>query len=121
MNMGQDKHIQMVGGNGRNQFRQYAGQNVRNQNWYNAVYNVKNQVEGNAIGNNGNQIRCYNYRGLGIQLQAKEFYLMAVVAVLDKIEKVNANCILMANLQQASTSDTQINKAPVYNSGGSAE
>ncbi|GKB05441.1 hypothetical protein Tco_0833636, partial [Tanacetum coccineum] len=33
---------------------------------------------------------------------------------LDEIEKVNANCILMANLQQASTSGTQTNKAPVY-------
>nr|GEY75328.1 Gag-Pol polyprotein [Tanacetum cinerariifolium] len=40
----------------------------------------------------------------GIQLQAKEFDLMAAAADLDEIEKVNANCILMANLQQASTS-----------------
>ncbi|GJW36035.1 gag-pol polyprotein, partial [Tanacetum coccineum] len=42
----------------------------------------------------------------GIQLQAKEFDLMAAAANLDKIEEVNANCILMANLQQASTSGT---------------
>nr|GFC79563.1 Gag-Pol polyprotein [Tanacetum cinerariifolium] len=40
----------------------------------------------------------------GIQLQAKEYDLMAAVANLDEIEEVNANCILMANLQQASTS-----------------
>nr|GFA17847.1 hypothetical protein [Tanacetum cinerariifolium] len=40
----------------------------------------------------------------GIQLQAEEFDLMAVAADLDEIEEVNANCILMANLQQASTS-----------------
>nr|GEZ17039.1 transposase (putative), gypsy type [Tanacetum cinerariifolium] len=40
----------------------------------------------------------------GIQLQAKEFDLMAVVADLDEIEEVIVNCILMANLQQASTS-----------------
>ncbi|GKB64866.1 hypothetical protein Tco_0921052 [Tanacetum coccineum] len=78
MNMGQDKQMQMVRGNGGNQFRQYAGQNIRNQNGYNTVQNVGNQVnsngngnvvaaraEVNAIGNNGNQIRCYNYRGLG--------------------------------------------------------
>nr|GEU68083.1 integrase, catalytic region, zinc finger, CCHC-type, peptidase aspartic, catalytic [Tanacetum cinerariifolium] len=57
----------------------------------------------------------------GIQLQAKEFDLMAVAADLDEIEEVNANCILMANLQQASTSGTQTNKAPVYDSDGSAE
>ncbi|GJW86748.1 retrovirus-related pol polyprotein from transposon TNT 1-94 [Tanacetum coccineum] len=56
-----------------------------------------------------------------IQLQAKEFDLMAVAGDLDKIKEVNANCILMANLQQASTSDTQTDKAPVYDSDGSAE
>nr|GFD39338.1 hypothetical protein [Tanacetum cinerariifolium] len=70
--------MQMVGGNGGNQFRQYAGQNARNLNGYNAVQNFGNQVaqnprvqndeiqnqngngnlvavraEGNAAGNNG--------------------------------------------------------------------
>nr|GEV56934.1 hypothetical protein [Tanacetum cinerariifolium] len=40
---------------------------------------------------------------------------------LDEIEEVNANCILMANLQQASTLGTQTDKAPVYDSDGSAE
>nr|GEV80422.1 hypothetical protein [Tanacetum cinerariifolium] len=57
----------------------------------------------------------------GIQLQAEEFYLMAATTDLDKIEEVNANCILMANLQQASTSDTQTDKALVYDPDGSAE
>nr|GEZ57533.1 hypothetical protein [Tanacetum cinerariifolium] len=57
----------------------------------------------------------------GIQLQAKEFDLMAATADLDEIEEVNANCILMANLQQASTSGTQTDKAPVYDSDRSAE
>nr|GEU33709.1 putative ribonuclease H-like domain-containing protein [Tanacetum cinerariifolium] len=118
MNMGQDRQVQMVGGNGGNQFRQYAGQNVGNLNGYNDVQNVGNQNpngngnlvvardEGNATGHNGNQIRCYNCRG---------------VADLDEIEEVNANCILMANLQQASTSGTQTDKAPVYDSDRSAE
>nr|GFB20040.1 hypothetical protein [Tanacetum cinerariifolium] len=41
----------------------------------------------------------------GIQLKAGEFDLMAAAADLDEIEEVNANYILMANLQQASTSD----------------
>nr|GEW96447.1 hypothetical protein [Tanacetum cinerariifolium] len=41
----------------------------------------------------------------GIQLQADEYDLMAAAADLDEIEEVNANCILMANLQQASSSD----------------
>ncbi|GJZ74174.1 retrovirus-related pol polyprotein from transposon TNT 1-94 [Tanacetum coccineum] len=179
MNLGQDNQMQMVGGNGGNQFRQYAGQNVGNQVVQNAVQNlgvqnVRNQngvivvpgianqnrngnvvaarVEGNANRNNGNQIRCYNCRGLGhlsrnctvrprrrdaaylqtklliaqkeeagIQLQAEEFDLMAAAADLDEIEEVNASSILMANLQQASTSSTQSNKAPVYDLDGSAE
>nr|GEU36251.1 hypothetical protein [Tanacetum cinerariifolium] len=180
MNMGQDIQMQMVGGNGGNQFRQYAGQNVGNLNGYNDVQNVRNQViqnavqnqriqnvgnqngqiavpgnanqnsngngnlvaaraEGNTTGHNGNQIRCYNCRGVGhfarnrtvrprrgdvaylhtqlviaqkeevgIQLQAEEFDLMAPAADLDEIKEVNANCILMANLQQASTSYTEL-------------
>nr|GFC69114.1 hypothetical protein [Tanacetum cinerariifolium] len=112
--------MQMIGGNGGNQFRQYAGQNAGNLNGYNAVQNVRNQnqigngnlvavrAEGNAAGHNGNQLTCYNYRGTqlliaqkeeaGIQLQAEEYDLMAAAADLDKIEEVNAYCILMANL-----------------------
>nr|GEX65908.1 hypothetical protein [Tanacetum cinerariifolium] len=57
----------------------------------------------------------------GIQLQAEEYDLMAAVADLEEIEEVNANCILMANLQQASTLGTQTDSAPVYDSDGSAE
>nr|GEX79861.1 hypothetical protein [Tanacetum cinerariifolium] len=57
----------------------------------------------------------------GIQLQAEEFYFMAAAGDLDEIEDVNANCILMANLQQASTSGTQHNRAPVYDTYSSSE
>ncbi|GKA70185.1 integrase, catalytic region, zinc finger, CCHC-type containing protein [Tanacetum coccineum] len=60
INLGQVNQMQMVGGNGWNQF---AGQNVGNQNGNGNV--VAARAEGNANGNNGNQIRCYNYRGLG--------------------------------------------------------
>nr|GFB09115.1 hypothetical protein [Tanacetum cinerariifolium] len=67
------------------------------------------RAEGNAAGHNGNQIR------------SEEYDLMATAADLDEIEEVNANCILMANLQQASSSGTQTDKAPVYDSDGSAE
>nr|GFD45028.1 hypothetical protein [Tanacetum cinerariifolium] len=42
-----------------------------------------------------------------IQLQAEEYDLMAAAADLDEVEEVNANCILMANLQQASSSETR--------------
>nr|GEZ10218.1 hypothetical protein [Tanacetum cinerariifolium] len=57
----------------------------------------------------------------GIQLQAEEFDFMAAAGDLDEIEEVNANCILMANLQHASTSGTQLDKAPLYDTDGSAE
>ncbi|GKD47246.1 hypothetical protein Tco_1271891 [Tanacetum coccineum] len=98
-------------------------QNVGNQNGLIVFLGIANQnpngngnvvvarAEGNANGNNE----------AGIQLQAEEFDLMAGAGDLDEIEEVNANCILMANLQQASTSSTQTDKAPVYDSDGSAE
>nr|GEZ42765.1 hypothetical protein [Tanacetum cinerariifolium] len=49
MNMGQDRQMQMVGGNGGNQFRQYAWQNAGNLDGYNDV--IGNQVIQNAIQN----------------------------------------------------------------------
>nr|GEY31540.1 hypothetical protein [Tanacetum cinerariifolium] len=39
-----------------------------------------------------------------MQMVEEEYDLIAAAADLDKIEELNANCILMANLQQASTS-----------------
>nr|GEZ67400.1 integrase, catalytic region, zinc finger, CCHC-type, peptidase aspartic, catalytic [Tanacetum cinerariifolium] len=57
----------------------------------------------------------------GIQLQAEEFDFMAATSDLDEIEEVNANCILMANLQQASTSGTQHERVLVYDTDSSAE
>nr|GEW55510.1 ribonuclease H-like domain-containing protein [Tanacetum cinerariifolium] len=109
MNMGQERQTQMVGGNA-------------NQNPNGNGNLVAARAEGNATGHNGNQIRCYNCIGeeARIQLQAEEFDLMAT-GDLDEIEEVNANCILMSNLQQASTSGTQTDKAPVYDLDGSAE
>ncbi|GJW86276.1 hypothetical protein Tco_0161616 [Tanacetum coccineum] len=105
--------------------------NVGNQNRYNAVQNVRNQngngnvvaarAEGNGNGDNGNQLLIAQKEEAGIQFQAEEFDLMAAAGDLNEIKEVNANCILMANLQQASTSGTQSDKAPVYDSDGSAE
>nr|GEY54569.1 hypothetical protein [Tanacetum cinerariifolium] len=128
MNMGQDRQMQMVGGNGENQFRQYVGQNVGNLNGYNAVQNVGNQnlngngnlvvarAGGNAAGHNGNQIRCYNYRGVGhyarnctVKPRRRDAaYLQTQLLIAQKEE-------------QASTSGTQFDKAPVYDSNRSAE
>nr|GEW05383.1 hypothetical protein [Tanacetum cinerariifolium] len=137
MNMGQDRQMQMVRGNDENQFRQYAGQNVGNLNGYNDVQNVRDQNpngNGNLVAARAEvrpmrrdaaylqtQLLIAQKEEAGIQLHAEEFDLMAAAADLDEIKKVNANCILMANLQQASTSSTQTDKAPVYDSDGSAE
>nr|GEW86927.1 integrase, catalytic region, zinc finger, CCHC-type, peptidase aspartic, catalytic [Tanacetum cinerariifolium] len=57
----------------------------------------------------------------GILLQAEEFDFIAALGDLEEIEEVNGNCILMANLQQASTLCTQTDKAPMYDSDGSAK
>ncbi|GJV66572.1 hypothetical protein Tco_1482081 [Tanacetum coccineum] len=116
MNIGQDRQMQTVGGNGGNQFRQYVGQNVGNQNGYNAVQNVGNQNPMEMT-----QLLIAQKEDAGIQLQAEEFDLMAAAADLDEIEEVNANYNLMTNLQKASTSGTQTDKAPVYDSYGLAE
>nr|GFC12472.1 hypothetical protein [Tanacetum cinerariifolium] len=68
INMGQDRQMQMIGGNGENQFRQYAGQTAGNLNGYNE--NVGNQVAQNPrIQNIGNQNGLIGVQGNGIQNQ----------------------------------------------------
>nr|GEV82819.1 hypothetical protein [Tanacetum cinerariifolium] len=150
MNMGQDREMQMVGvqnlriqnvvqGNG-NQNQIGNGNLIAARAKGNAVGHNGNQIRCyncrrvGAFARNctvrlrrrdaaylQTQLLIAQKEEAGIQLQAKEFDLMAAVADLDEIEEVNANCILMANLQQASTSGTQTNKAPVYDSDGLAE
>nr|GEV16240.1 hypothetical protein [Tanacetum cinerariifolium] len=136
MNMSQDRRIQNVGGNG-----------IANQSGTGNI--VAARVEGTGNGNQARCYNCrglgYIARNFtarpkrmdaaylqtqlliaqkeeaGIQLQAEEFDFMAAAGDLDEIEEVNANCIWMVNLQHASTSSTQLDKAPVYNTDGSAE
>nr|GFC68688.1 hypothetical protein [Tanacetum cinerariifolium] len=71
MNMGQGRQMQMVGGNGGNQFRQYAG----NLNGYNAVQNVRNQVAQNPrVQNVRNQNGPIGVQGNGNQNQIGNVY-----------------------------------------------
>ncbi|GJY49056.1 retrovirus-related pol polyprotein from transposon TNT 1-94 [Tanacetum coccineum] len=125
-----NRHMQMVGGNGGNQSRQYVGQNVRNQNGYNAVQNVRNHVVQNAV--QSGRLECWKSEwayccsggllyqnaewanedwvillGIAQSDQGEGMLLIFRLTDLDEIEEVNANCILIANLQQASTSDEQ--------------
>nr|GEW21418.1 hypothetical protein [Tanacetum cinerariifolium] len=97
MNMGQDRQIQMVGGNGGNQFRQYAGQNIGNPAGYNDV--IENQELHRQSKKNG----C----------------CLSSDTVIDCSEGRGRN--LAPSRRQASTSGTQIDSAPVYDSDGSAE
>nr|GFC43471.1 Gag-Pol polyprotein [Tanacetum cinerariifolium] len=83
--------------------------------------NTWNLAGYNDVIGNQTQLLIAQKEEAGIQLQAEEYNLMAAAADLDEIEEVNANCILMANLQQASTSGTQTDSAPVYDTDGSAE
>ncbi|GJS73466.1 hypothetical protein Tco_0706307 [Tanacetum coccineum] len=114
------KRLQNVGNQVvQNAVQNQGVQNVGNQNGIIVVPGITNQnpngngnvvaarAEGNVTGNNGNQ-RCYNCRGLG---------------------RLARNCtvrprrrqLLIFRLIQASTSGTQTDKAPVYDSDGSAE
>nr|GFD40825.1 hypothetical protein [Tanacetum cinerariifolium] len=77
MNMGQDRQMQMIGGNGRNQFRQYAG----NLNGYNAIQNVGNQVAQNPkVQNIGNHNGLIDVLGNGNQNQIGNGNFVAVRA-----------------------------------------
>ncbi|GKC90868.1 hypothetical protein Tco_1151517, partial [Tanacetum coccineum] len=132
MNMGQDRQMNQVV---QNAVQNLGVQNVGNKNGLIVVLGIANQntnqngngnvvparAECNGNGNNENQLLIAQKEDAGIQLQAKDFDLMAAEGDLDDIEEVNANCILMANLQQASTLGSQTDKASVYDLDGSAE
>nr|GFB08020.1 hypothetical protein [Tanacetum cinerariifolium] len=97
-----------VGGNGRNQFGQYGGQVAQNQQGYNSWQNGGIQgPRALELGIKPGATTAEDWEEARIQLQAEEFDFMAAAGDLDEIEEVNANCILMANLQQTSTSGTQ--------------
>nr|GFA20521.1 hypothetical protein [Tanacetum cinerariifolium] len=125
---------QRISSNPKNRQIAQPGQNAGNPSGYNDVIKNQNQIrngnlmaartEGNVVGDAAylqTQLLIAQKEEARIQLQAEEYDLMAVAADLDEIEEVNVNCILMANLQQASTSGTQTDNAPVYDTNRSAE
>nr|GEV39630.1 hypothetical protein [Tanacetum cinerariifolium] len=151
MNMSQDKQIHNIGGNGvqngGNQNGLVVVPGITNQNGTGNI--VAARAEGTGNGNQSRCYNCRGLGHIarnctaipkrrdatylqthlliaqkeeaGIKLQAKEFDFMVAAGDLDEIEEVNANCILMGNLQHASTSGTQLDKAPVYDTDGSTE
>nr|GFC18670.1 hypothetical protein [Tanacetum cinerariifolium] len=86
--------MQMIGGNSGNQFRQYAWQNAGNLNGYNAIQNVRNQAK-------------------------KKGCCLSSDTVVDCSEGRGRN--LTSSRRQASSSGTQTDSAPVYDTDGSAE
>nr|GEV74053.1 hypothetical protein [Tanacetum cinerariifolium] len=114
-----------AGHNVRNQNRYNTVQNVNNQVVQNAVQNLDIQNVRNHNGliivsrianqnvnpnENGNVVVARtegnsNGNNTWIQLKAEEFDLLPATCDLDEIKKVNKNYFLMANLQQASTSE----------------
>nr|GFC96334.1 hypothetical protein [Tanacetum cinerariifolium] len=93
-NMGQDRQMQMIGGNGGNQFRQYTGQNAGNLNGYNVVQNT--------------QLLIAQKEEAGIQLQAKEYDLMVAAADLDEIEEYTELLEPIPKPQQVSQNDNNV-------------
>ncbi|GKB15388.1 hypothetical protein Tco_0849311 [Tanacetum coccineum] len=66
-------------------------------------------------------VRIAQEEEAGIQSTQVECEFMAAADAYEETKKAYANCTLENNLQQASTSGTQSDKAPVYDSDGSAE
>ncbi|GJX35454.1 hypothetical protein Tco_0247011 [Tanacetum coccineum] len=87
---------------------------------YGNVNVVTTPAEGNGNGIN-QQLSISQEEEAGIQSTQEESNFMATAGACEEIEKSNANCTVENNLQQASTSGTQTDKALVYDSDGSAE
>ncbi|GJT15286.1 retrovirus-related pol polyprotein from transposon TNT 1-94 [Tanacetum coccineum] len=113
-----------------NQMGLYLFWGLLNQNPNRNGNVVAARAEGNENGNNGNQISLqlqgfdHLARKLHNQTNKRDTAIFNSLLNCQKkeaIEEVNANCILVANLQQASTLGTQTDKAPIYESDGSTE
>ncbi|GJX55545.1 hypothetical protein Tco_0285442 [Tanacetum coccineum] len=140
MNTSQDMKMKMVDDSVENQVRQNAVQNDGNEVGKNSVQNLSIQIVENMNGlsvvleianqyrnrnvvtalaeGNGNGI---NEEEAGIQSTQEEFEFMTVADAHKETEKVKVNCTSEDTLQQASTSRTQSDNAPIYDLDGSAE
>nr|GEU67015.1 hypothetical protein [Tanacetum cinerariifolium] len=124
MNFGQDRQMQIVGAQAKGNVIRNNGNQIRCYNCRGLGYLARNYTlkpRRRDVAYLQTQLLIAQKEEARIQLQAEEFNLMDAAADLDENEEVNANCILMANLQQELTSGTQTNKAPVYDSNRSAE
>ncbi|GJR38449.1 hypothetical protein Tco_1214133 [Tanacetum coccineum] len=122
MNMDQDRQMLMVEDN-------VGNQNVGNQNGLSAVSEIENQHgDGNVVtapaegnGNGINDADCSKGKKQGFNSLLRNLNLKQLLCACMETKRANANCTLENNLQQASSSGTQFDKALVYDSDGSAE
>ncbi|GKC99671.1 integrase, catalytic region, zinc finger, CCHC-type containing protein, partial [Tanacetum coccineum] len=121
MNIDQDRQMLMVDDNVGNQFRENAVQNVGHLVRQNAVQNQGTQNVGNQNGISVVSEIANQYRNGNVAAARAEGNANENNGAYEETERANANCTLENNLQQASTSGTQSDKAPVYDSDGSAE
>nr|GFB72954.1 hypothetical protein [Tanacetum cinerariifolium] len=120
MNMGQDRQMQMIGGNGGNQFRQYTGQNTGNLTGYNDV--IGNQVIQNVVQNVRNPNGLMGVQGNGNQNQIRNGNLVAV-RTEGNAAGHNGNQIRCYNCRGVGqfARDCTTDSTPVYDTDGSAE
>ncbi|GJT13788.1 gag-pol polyprotein [Tanacetum coccineum] len=67
------------------------------------------------------QLQITQEEEAGIQSTQEEFEFMAIADAYEETDRVKVNCTSEDTLQQASTSGTQSDNAPVYDSDGSTE
>ncbi|GKC73501.1 hypothetical protein Tco_1119384 [Tanacetum coccineum] len=108
---------------GQNVVQNPGIQIVENMNGLSVVSEIANQYgNGNFVTapSEGND-NGINEEEAGIQSTQEEFEFMTTADAHEKTERVKMNCTSEDTLQQASTSRTQSNNAPVYDSDGSTE
>ncbi|GJZ69825.1 hypothetical protein Tco_0633375 [Tanacetum coccineum] len=82
----------------------------------NTIQDIQMQMVDDNVGN-----QVAQKEEAGIQSTQEEFEFMAIADAYDETKRVKVNCTSKDALQQASTSGTQSNNAPVYDSDGSAK
>ncbi|GJW39317.1 hypothetical protein Tco_0065162 [Tanacetum coccineum] len=93
--------------------------NCRGEGHYASNYTVKQRKRDAAYLQQ--QLQIAQEEKVGIQSTQEEFEFMAAVDAYKETERVKVNCTLEDTLQQASTSGTQSDNAPVYDSDESTK
>ncbi|GJS78090.1 hypothetical protein Tco_0727971 [Tanacetum coccineum] len=93
--------------------------NCRGEGHYDSNYTVKPKKQDADYLQQ--QLQIAQEEEAGIQSTQEEFKFMAAADAYKETERVKVNCTSKDTLQQASTSGTQSDNAPVYDSDGSTE